>query len=97
MIGRGGRQAETHLEKDGGQKFTAGALQLLLRGSVTALLIKKNQNNSYELLLLFHNKFHWESTELSNRAVMDFCISLLLVQRVSNARFGVQAYCMALE
>ena len=33
MIGRGGG------EKDGDQKFTVGALQLLLRGSVTALLV----------------------------------------------------------
>lgn len=34
-----GSEAEAHLEKDDDQIFTAGALQLLLRGSVTALLV----------------------------------------------------------
>lgn len=71
--------AEAHLEKDGDQKCSAGAVQLLLTGSGTALLVTGVLNFFYQSLLLFHNQFHWESTELFNHAVMDFCISLLLV------------------
>lgn len=84
-----GREGEAHLEKGGEQRFPAGALQPLLRGSVTAQIVPV-------LLGFLMNSFSAKST---GKFIVLWWISACPAARirVCSAGFSVHARKMALE